>query len=282
MIMKTLIFRSLTCAALMFSAIPLMAQDSVEMEAYHPFLTDKFNIGLGIFSPQKSFELQVDGSDPGANVDFDETLRVDDSETTGSIDFRWRFGEKWSLWAQYWKVDSKGGAILTDDLEWQDLVFKEGTFANAGVDLTVTRLFFGRELWTGPKYEFGAGIGFHWLEIGAFIEGEIILEDGGTGFERGSVEAGFPMPNLGLWYMYSWSPKWVAIARGDWLDVDVGDYSGSLWSAMVGVNYQPFEHVGFGLSYNNFVLDGDVRKNDWHGGVEVRQHGPRLALTATW
>ncbi|MCP4044855.1 MAG: hypothetical protein GY732_02555, partial [Gammaproteobacteria bacterium] len=204
------------------------------------------------------------------------------SEYTPSLDFRWRFGEKWSFWGQYWKVNSEGGNILTEDVEWEDLVFKEGSFANAGVDLTVARMFFGRTMMSGPRYEFGLGAGLHWMEFGAFLEGEVILEDGETGFQRGNVDASFPLPNIGGWYMYSWSSKWVASARVDWLSVSIGDYSGGLWSASAGINFQAFKNVGFGLSYNNFDLNVDVDKNDWHGEVRTRQHGPRLVVTATW
>jgi len=31
---------------------------------YHPFLSDRFNIGIGIFYPNKSFKIRVDGSAP--------------------------------------------------------------------------------------------------------------------------------------------------------------------------------------------------------------------------
>jgi len=201
---------------LIFAVVPASAS-AQETGDYHPFLSSKFEIGVGVFVPKKSFEIRVDGSHPEGIIDFEESLKVDNSESTPSVDFHWRFGEKWSFWGQYWKVNSEGGSILTEDAEWEDLVFKEGSFANAGVDLTVARMFIGRTMMSGPRYEFGLGAGLHWMEFGAFLEGEIILEDGETGFQRGNVDASFPLPNVGAWYMYSWSPKWVASARVDWL-----------------------------------------------------------------
>ena len=266
---------------LIFVVVPASAS-AQETGDYHPFLSDKFHIGVGIFAPQKSFGIQVDGTVPEESVDFEESLKVDNSESTPVMDFRWRFGEKWSFSGQYWKVDSQGSSTLTEDVEWEDLVFKEGSFVNAGVDMTVARLFFGRTMMSGPRYEFGLGAGLHWMEVGAFLEGEVILEDGGTDFQRGNVDASFPLPNVGAWYMYSWSSKWVATVRADWLSVSIGDYSGSLWSASGGINYQAFKNVGFGLSYSNFDLNVDVDKNDWHGQVETRQHGPILSVTAVW
>jgi hypothetical protein len=265
-------------AAGMFSS-SLAAQSSDE---YHPFLSDKFNIGIGIFYPQKSFKIRVDGSDPEEEIDFDEALRIDEEDTTGSLSFRWRFGEKWSFWGQYWNTDDKGGAILEEDIEWEDVVFKAGTFAAGGVDLTIARAFFGRTFSTGPQHEFGLGAGFHWLSLDTFIEGQVITNFGETEFAREAVSADFPLPNIGGWYMYSWNKKWLFQARLDWLSASVGDYSGGLWNTQAGIHWQAFKHIGFGLFYNGFILDVDVDKDDWNGKAESKQHGPWLAITATW
>jgi len=265
--------------SLAFLPLTVIAQESGEV---HPLLNAKFALGLGAFSPQKQFEIRVDGSSPSDEIDFDETLGADDSETTGAMAFRWRFGEKWSLTGQYWAVDSQSGAILNQDVEWNDIVFKEGTFANAGLKTTISRVFFGRTFKTGPNYEFGLGAGLHWMEWDIFIEGEAIVGEGTTEFQRGSVDAAFPLPNIGGWFMYSWSPKWIATVEVDWLSVSIGDYSGGLLNARAGINYQAFKHIGIGLSYNNFILDVDVDKSDWHGKLETTQRGPRLELTATW
>lgn len=277
--MKTLIL--LTATTLITAAFsgPAVAQTA---EEYHPFLTDKFILGIGLFYPEKNITLQVDGSSPEDEIDIDEALGVDDHDLTGSIDFRWRFGEKWSFWGQYWATGTSGGATLEEDTEWEDVVFKAGSFAKAGVDTKVARAFFGREISSGPQYEFGLGLGFHWLELDAFIEGEIIINDDTTDFHRASVDAAFPLPNIGGWYMYSWSPKWLFQARLDWLSASIGDYSGGLWDVQTGIHWQAFEKVGFGLYYNAFVLDVDIDKDDWHGKAESKNHGPFLALTASW
>jgi hypothetical protein len=54
-------------------------------------------------------------------------------------------------WGQYWATDNSGEAVLTEDVEWEDVVFKEGTFAAGGVELDVVRAFFGREFNLGPE-----------------------------------------------------------------------------------------------------------------------------------
>jgi hypothetical protein len=96
------------------------------------------------------------------------------------------------------------------------------------------------------------------------------------------VNAGVPLPNLGVWYMYSWSPKWVFGARLDWLSVSIGDYSGGLSDLQVGVNYQMSKIFGIGLSYDRFNLNVDATSSDISGQIETGQAGPRLTLTATF
>lgn len=48
------------------------------------------------------------------------------------------------------------------------------------------------------------------FEAGSFV---------GTGVQRASASVCAPLPNFGVWYMHSWSPKWTITTRLDWLDV---------------------------------------------------------------
>jgi len=248
----------------------------------NPLLADKFTVGVGAFIFDKSVSLRVDGTDPGENIDFDERWGIDSDEKSASVVMRWRFGEKWSLSGQYFKSDDSATATLQEDVNWEDNVFKAGTNVGVGVELSVARLFIGRAFSTGPKHEFGAGVGLHWLELGAYIEGEVFVDDQSTGFNRESVSADVPMPNIGGWYVYAPSPKWSLMARLDWLHVDIGDYSGGIWNSALSVNYQAFKHVGFGLAYQVFKLDVDVDKTEWRGAVELQYQGPFLSVTANW
>jgi len=251
-------------------------------EEFHPYLSNKFNIEAGVFWPKVNFTAAVDGSEPNDEIDIDEALRLEDYHSSLSAEFRWRFGEKWSFWAQYWGTDTDGSVILEEALPWEDVIFAPGTFATGGVSLDVTRLFVGRIFSQSVRHEFGAGFGVHWLQLKTFAEGEIIVDDDSLEFYSDSASADFPMPNIGAWYFYSWSPKWMAQARVDWLSASVGDYSGGIWDIQVGVNYQAFKTVGFGLYYKWFKLNGELDDEHWHGSVDLAQGGPLLTVSATW
>lgn len=262
------------------STTSLFAQDS---SAVHPWLEDSFVISLGGFLPDKEFKIRVDGEAPGQDIDFNRVAGVSKDEATGAMNFRWKFGEKWSASGQYWATDDSRTAVLDEDVTWGDNVLQAGSNIEAGAGLDLIRAFVGREFFTDEDYhEFGLGAGIHWMEIEAYMEGEMFVNGETNGVQRESVEAGLPLPNVGAWYWRSLSPRWLITSNLDWFSASFDEYSGSLWDAGVGVNFQAWDHVGFGLSYQYFKVDVDVDKSDWQGNAEITQHGPFLAVSFNW
>jgi hypothetical protein len=266
---------------LLLLACPLTAV-AQSTDERHPWLTDDFTMSMGTFLTDKKVKISVNGSVPGEDIDFNEGAAVTSNDSTFSGVFRWRFGEKWSVAGQYWDSSDSSFVTLTEDIGWGDYTLKEGSNIGAGVELTVARVFFGRSFHTGARHEFGLGAGLHWLQFGAFIEGEFFINDESTGFRREAVSADAPLPNIGGWYWHAFSPRWMLTTRVDWLGVTVGEYSGSLWNANAGINFQAWRHVGLGLSYQYFALDVDIDKSDWNGGADLTYKGPFISLNVNW
>ena len=266
----------------MFSST-VLAQDF----EYHPALSDNFSIVLGAFKSDNAFKVSAEGiieDEIEETIDFDDSVGVDESSTLLNAQLRWKFGKKrkWSLWGQYFNNTANGEAVLTQDVEWQDVTFREGTFVGAGVDLAVTRLFIGRSFVKNQQHDFGIGVGLHNLDLSVFIEGDTEIDDESTEFFRGDAESSQPLPNVGVWYNVSPARKWLIHARVDWISANIGDYDGTLWNANVGINYQAFRHVGFDLSYQFFELNLKVDKTDWRGEIDMTYDGPVLAVMFNW
>jgi len=247
---------------------------ATESEDLHPFLERGFSLDLGVFFPDRQLDLRVNGSLTGINdeIDFDEGIRLGNADETFAAELSWRFRGKWSVVGQYFKSTDSVRAVLEEDIEWGDVVFGAGSNAAAGTSFSLTRIFFGRQLDTSRSHDFGIGAGLHWLEMGAFIEGEILINGTPTASRR-SVSEGAPLPNIGAWYMYSISPRWALRTRLDLLSADVGDYDGLLVNVALGVNFQAFEHFGVGLNYNYFELDVGIDKSGWRGNFETTYDG---------
>lgn len=252
---------------------------------YHPWLSDTFSASLGYMRSSNSFKIESDViGDPGDDVDFNDSLDVSDHSNFFNGQLRWKFGseKKWSLWGQYFSNKATGTAVLDEDIEWDDLTFQKGSNAEAGVKLAVTRVFIGRSLIKNEQHDFGLGIGIHNLDLSAYIEGEVKINDETTGVRRADVGANQVLPNIGGWYNYSPAKHWILHGRVDWISANIGDYDGALWNASAGVGYQAWRHVGFDLSWQYFNLNVDVDSDDWTGSSKMTYSGPVIAVNFDW
>lgn len=250
----------------------------------HPWLHSKFRLTPGLFFAKADTEIRVNGNEAIRNpdIDLDERFGVSKDEDRFAGELLWRFGDKWSVAIQY--LDSKDGskAVLEEDIEWKDYVLQSGSSASVGQELNIYRVFMGRKFVDGLQNQFGAGLGFHWLDLGFFVEGEFFLNGESTGVRRESVSASAPLPNLGAWYDHAFNARWAFNSRVDWLSASIDEYSGSITNASIGVNYQAWRHLAFGVNYNYFRINVDVDKRGWKGGLEYERQGPFVYANFTW
>jgi len=271
----------LVVSALISVSGPLLAQDS----DWHPALSDTFTASLGSMWSDDSFRIEanVTGT-PGDDIDFGDSLGVSKNSTFFNGQLRWKFGhsKRWSLGGQYFSNNATGNAILSEDLEWDGDTYLAGTYAGAGVKMTVTRLFLGYSFIKNDRNDFGAGIGIHNLNISSYIEGEVLVQDDSSIVKRQEVSASQILPNIGAWYNFALSKRWLLHGRVDWISANIGDYDGTLWNATAGVNFQAWRHVGFDLAWQYFNLNAGVNSSSWNGRVDLTYSGPVLAVTFGW
>ena len=248
--------------------------DAAEPNDLHPYLEREFSLDIGVYYPDRQLDLRVNGTLETLNqeIDFDKSGQLKSAHDVFATELSWRFRGRWSIAGQFFKSADSTRVALEEDIEWGDVVFGAGSFAEMGADFTLTRIFFGRHLDTRRSHDVGVGVGIHWLNMGAFIAGEIRI-NGIPAAARRSVSAEAPLPNIGAWYKYSISPRWALRARLDLLSADVGNYDGLMVNAGFGLNFQAFEHFGIGVNYNYFKLDVGVDKSNWRGDIETTYDG---------
>ena len=243
-------------------------------------------VSVGLFAPDRKIRLGLDASieltGPDPYVDFSETLDLKSRDETFSAEFGWNFGERWQFRGQYFRIEDKQRVALTEDVEWGDYVFNEGTSVAAGTDMQITRLFFGRKFWGSGNYEAGLGLGGHILDLSGYINGEASVDDELVGFVQERASVSQPLPNIGGWFRRVYAERWIFRARLDWLAADIGKYNGHIFNGSLGVAYTMNTHFGIGLSYNLFEIDLGIDDSDWQGRVRSRFEGPYLALTVFW
>lgn len=253
----------------------LLAQEEVNK---HPILTSKFQLGLGMYIPTQSVQFKVDGSSENQGIQFDETFDFNNNQITPDINFDWRFSKKWKLAAEFFNIRYKTTAVLEQDIEAGDYVFNKGSNVGIGYKINMYRVYVGRVISTGLKHELGAGLGLHVLDLGPFIEGNVIVNGSDNEFRRANVSAAAPLPNIALWYYFAPTEKWAFTAHVDWFGLTVDQYSGSLWDISPRVHYQIIKNLGVAVDYRFFGVRANIDEPNWNGSVNLSFSGPTITL----
>ena len=252
----------------------------------HPAFENKYTVSLGgllanrVFNASAGGSVTIDRTAPF--VDFESDLKVDDSPELFVIELQWQFSENWNLGLQHFNAKRSGSNTLGKTIEWADVIYEVGAEVNAVNGIDMTRIVFTRKLWQNKVHDFRVSVGLHRLEVVARISGEATLGDGSTFFTRSRASASVPIPNVGGVYRYSPSDKWLFGARADWFSASVGNYSGGIWNAATTVNYRVADHIGIGLGYQFFQIDGALTEERWSGDLKIRFNGPILQIAGFW
>lgn len=253
----------------------------------HPLMSSKYWVNLGIYFPSRDFDAAAVGGvgpavRPGPLVDFEKSVGVSDEPELFNFELGWRFGEAWGVSLQHFESQRRRQAVLSKTIDWDGVTYEAGVDVAAESEVKITRVFFSRDFRDRERHSLRLGAGLHYIKLRAEISGQATLEDLSTEFRRGLVSASVPVPNIGAWYRYSPSARWLLSTRLDWFSANVGDFSGGIWNVAAGANFRLTDKIGIGLSYQFLELDGTIRDTNWKGEIRTRFDGPVLYLTGFW
>lgn len=252
----------------------------------HPALDSKFYVSVGGYFADRALKASAEGSvvieAPIPYVDFDSGVTVDDSPQLVLAEFRWQFATKWNLGLQYFNSTRHTRRTLDGTIEWDGVTYEVGAFVEAKSSVDITRIVLTRHFRQKNGHDFRLTGGLHWLDISGIIAGDATLDDGETAFTTSKASASLPIPNVGALYQYSPSQKWLFSARVDWFSASVGDYSGGIWNTNLNANYQVAKHLGIGLGYQFFQIDGSITDHRWNGNLKIRFAGPTFQISGFW
>ena len=245
-------------------------------EGYGPG-TDKWKFELGGFFPAVDTRVKIDGTEVGDTLDL-EGLGLSSDESVWRLDGYWRFAQKHRLGIGYYKLGRDGSVGLAEEITIGDIIIPVNASVTTELDMGFYSIDYLYSFYQGEKWEISGGLGVYWVDlefsIGASlnIDGSEILD--GPFFE--STDFNGPLPYLALSFEYYITPKWLAIFKGGYFALSVGDIDGSLANLGAKLEYQFTQRFGLGLGYDGFRIDVDIDDGNLHSNIEYKYHGVQL------
>jgi len=216
---------------------------------------DKWKFELGGYFPSINTDLQIDGIDPGNDLDLEDSLGFSDSDTIWRLDGYWRFFKKHRLGFGYYGFNRDASRTLDEAIEIGDEVFPVDAQVNSELNLGFYTIDYLYSFYQGEKWEISGLIGAYWVDFEFSAAGKLALgeEEFDEFFE--STDFNGPLPHIGLAFEYYITPKWLAIVKGGYFQLSVADIDGKLLNLGAKLEYQFTKTFGLGLGYDSFRID---------------------------
>jgi hypothetical protein len=239
----------LTAVLVVSIAVPAATQG-----LYEP-LFDRFNFKLEGSFVKLTTAIRLDSETLGEGTElrFEDDFGLGDSEIVPSLSFEWQVGRRHRLAARWQDIDRSSTAQVLTEIQWGDETIP--IYDNIGIafDITTYAIDYTYYPWIKERWAGGFGLGFRVLDITAVLRvDEIELDQ--------DVNASAPLPYVNFEYRRKLSEKWRLKAGLGWLDVTIGDISGSQYIGRLAFEYQTRKRWGFGAAINLSSVDVD-----WEG-----------------
>ncbi len=281
----------LLSAALLAATMAVRAQETAPPEPASP-ITDHFAFRAGVFFGTAATDGEVDdpaAPTPGTPFSLEKDFKLGPKVHQARAEFIFRLRERGRLRVDLWELNRTGVASPTTDIVYgghtfcsaaststlctpgvADVVYSEFNWTQ--VDLTWTYSFLKRR-----RFELGAGMGLHLLEVEANANA---TQPTGPVSEKFSGAGPFVTVALdGTWRI---SRRFSLSARGQYFKLTVSSVKGSLADYHGDVQFRWRPNLAFGLGYQSTQTRLDVTNNNPNGTMQLGTRGPELFARASF
>ncbi|RZU02509.1 outer membrane protein with beta-barrel domain [Rivibacter subsaxonicus] len=216
---------------------------------------------------------------PGTEFSFESDLGLSDRKALPAVLLGMRFFDNWRLEFEYYSLERSATKTLGRQIVWDDTVFDIAAQLHSEFDSSIYRLTAGYSFLKSQDAELGVSLGLHITDFMVSLEG---TSNVGIAFDREAKDALAPLPTLGLYGSYAFSPAFGVRARADYLSLKYQDYDGKLLNFEATLDWRFSQHFGAGLGYRYVDYRLDVTKSDWNGQLKYKFNGPFVFLEAAF
>ena len=240
---------------------------------------DRFSLSFGVFFTDRETDTRIDSSigPPGSDLDMEEILGLDKTDSVFRIDGAFRFAPKHQLNISAFDLSREATVTLLQDISVGETMFPAGTEVDTDFDLGIYKIDYTWRFVQRDNGFFGVTGGLYIADM------DITIDAPNVPLIRPELNgATAPLPVLGFRGQYDFSEKWSFYADAEIFFFEYGDVDGSLYDVYAGLDYSFSEHVALGIGINSVKMDLGVSKTDLSGALDWQYEGALLFLKFDW
>ena len=232
-----------------------------------------FSVSLGVFFTDRDTDTRIDAAtDTGTEVDLEEDLGFDRSDSVFRLDGYWRFATNHRIDVSAFDLSRDAVKVIDRDITIGDTVYPIDTEVTGKLDLNIYKAAYTWMFRNEGRSFLGASAGLYIADIGTQFAGPLGLVDR----EKNDITA--PLPVFGLRGAWQMSERWALRGSAELFVFEYDAFDGSLYDVFAGVDYSMTEKLSLGLGFNSVRFDLGFDDDRLHGAVDWSYAGGMLYL----
>jgi hypothetical protein len=240
---------------IVFSPVSSLAADNT---AYNlPW--EKFSIQGGAFIANLNDKVTVGSQGAGVAIDLENALGLDTHNQIFRVGAMYRFGETRRHRADldYLYFNRSATTTLGKPITVDNVIVAAGNRVNTTFNYQLLRAAYSYSFFQDDRMDLAASFGLFVMPIHFALSAE------GLGSNEGTFKFTAPLPALGLRGDFAITKKWFLRTNIDFFYLKYQSFTGGLVDTRIAVDYNPWEHFGFGLGFDNFRVAVKAENNDY-------------------
>ena len=220
---------------------------------------EKFNIQGGVFFAALNNKVTVGSEGGGVAIDVEEALGMDVQKTVFRIGALYRIGEnrRHRVDLDYLYFNRSSTKNLERDIVVDNVTLTAGRRVDATYNYQIIRAAYSYSFFQDDRMDLAASIGFFVMPFKFEMSAE------GLGSKQGDLDFTAPLPAVGLRGDFAVTPQWFIRSSIEVFYLEYSNFKGALVDTRVAVEYNPWEHFGFGLGFDNFRVKVEAQGEDF-------------------
>lgn len=234
-------------------------------------------LSIGGFITELSAQVEVQSaSGLGTTVDLENALGLEESLQLLRIWGTVAVGERHRLSLDYVDLTRSATKQIASDIEVGDQILTSGTVVDSTLELQLFNLNYAYSILYDDRMDIALTVGIHALRT------RIELEGRNAGGETESFTLPIPLP--GIRTNFALTPSLFLRQNLEVLYLRYANFQGLMLDLTISLEYQAFEHVGFGIGYNTMQIKMKMEEEsmpavDFDGRFEFEFAGLLLYTT---
>lgn len=235
---------------------------------------DTFSARIGGYVSTFDTEVRADGeTSDGTDVDLDRDLGLDEEDAIGYVGLTWRPWEHHEFGIAYYGNDSSSTKVLERDISFDGEIYEASATVRSDFSVDAYEAYYVWWAASNENWALGPRLGLVWYsaDMGLEVEGEQ-----GEASISSDVSADLPAPTIGGSWRWTPAEDWRVSADAGYFAVDINDIDADVTFARAGVEWFPWDRVGFSLDYTLSHIKADASKESFNGHFDFVDSGIRL------